>query len=543
MHSKGNYDEALKGFKEILGNERIVLGKELECYKKNEIGASREIPFVLKPIDIEEVVRIVKTAGRHKIPLYPVSTGNNWGYGAALPVKDACVIVDLSLMRKILSFDKDLGVVTVEPGVTPAMLRDHLDKEGASYLVPVSGAGPDCSLIGNALERGYGVTPFVDHFSAVLWIEAVLADGSVYRPALSEMGAQEVDSCFKWGIGPYIDGIFSQGSFGIVTRMSIALAPISKKTTAFLFGLKDDSRLEEAVLAIRDVLKKAGNIMGSVNLMNDRRVLAMVEEYPSREIEDGSVMQDRLVERLSKRNYLGAWTVGGIIYGDPSLTAYAKKIIRKRTRGIAKRLMFFTRKRIDLLKGILNILPKGIFENLKKQLRNLDESFKVAEGSPTEIALPLCYWKSGTKPDKGVKMNPARDGCGVIWYSPLVPMKPEKVRVYTGIVKKTCTKHGIEPLITLTSLSHRTFDSTVPLLFDPMDPDEVKRARDCYQELFDTCKKEGFVPYRLGIDHMDLAINSSTYWKAVLSIKKCLDPDNIISPGRYCPGERSSHKN
>ena len=33
--------------------------------------------------------------------------------------------------------------------------------------MPVTGAGPNCSLLANALERGYGITPPTDHFGAV----------------------------------------------------------------------------------------------------------------------------------------------------------------------------------------------------------------------------------------------------------------------------------------------------------------------------------------------------------------------------------------
>ena len=75
------------------------------------------------------------------------------------------------------------------------------------------------------LERGYGITPYADHFAAVTALEAVLPDGRIYRSALSELGGATVDRAYKWGIGPYIDGLFAQGNFAVVTNMTIALAP------------------------------------------------------------------------------------------------------------------------------------------------------------------------------------------------------------------------------------------------------------------------------------------------------------------------------
>ena len=85
------------------------------------------------------------------------------------------------------------------------------------FLVPVTGAGPSCSLLGNALERGYGITPHSDHFAAVTALRAVLPSGEIYQSAIAEAGGKDVDYAYKWGVGPYLDGIFTQSSLGIVT--------------------------------------------------------------------------------------------------------------------------------------------------------------------------------------------------------------------------------------------------------------------------------------------------------------------------------------
>ena len=537
----GNLAEgAISDWIKILGEDAVIPEKQAnEDYGVNEIGAKRKILAALKPTLKDSIPLIVKVALKHRVPIYPISTGKNWGYGAANPVEDNCVVLDLSLLNKIVEFDEELGVVSLEPGVTSKILRKYLDQKKSSFLVPVSGAGPDCSIIGNALERGYGVTPYVDHFGAVTAIEAVLPDGEIYRSALHSMGGNSVDKGFKWKVGPYLDGIFSQGNFGIVTEMTIALAPIPENICIFLFGLNREDHLERAVVAVRDILKSIGNVTGSINLMNGHRILAMVEEYPFDKVPKGEILSDEIVEKLLKKNYLGKWTIGGIIYGNTDIIRSAKKVIRKKVSSFSSKLMFFSRKRIDFLRKSLNLFPDFLLKNLKKQIGNLDESFKVAEGAPTEIALPLCYWKSGVRPEDGKSMNPAKDGCGVIWFSPLVPMKSGEVREYVEIVKKVCREHKIEPLITLTSLSHRCFDSTVPLLFNPKDSGETLRARNCYLALFEACRRKGFLPYRMGVDHMALYTkDKSSYWNLVSKLKKAIDPENIISPGRYSPPDK-----
>src|SRR5690606_5593013 len=97
---------------------------------------------------------------------------------------------DLSRMDRVVEFDAELGVVTLEPGVTQRGLRDYLEARGSGYLVPVHGGGPSCSLIGNALERGYGITPYTDHFAAVMALEAVLANGEIYRTPITTLGGE-----------------------------------------------------------------------------------------------------------------------------------------------------------------------------------------------------------------------------------------------------------------------------------------------------------------------------------------------------------------
>jgi hypothetical protein len=131
-------------------------------------------------------------------------------------------------------------------------------------------------------------------------------------------------------------------------------------------------------------------------------------------------------------------------------------------------------------------------------------------------------------------LDPAADGCGLIWYSPLVPMRPDRVSRYISIVDEVCAAHGIEPLITLTTLSDRCFDSSVPLLFDRQDSDQSARARSCYRALLEAGRHEGFLPYRMNVDAMDwITSRDAPYWDTVAAIKTAIDPAGIIAPGRY----------
>src|SRR5581483_642737 len=182
-----------------------------------------------------EVQQLIALAKEHKIRLYPVSVGNNWGYGTRNPPRSDCVVLSLERMDRILHFDHELGLATLEPGVTQGALARFLDSRRVPFMVPTTGAGPKASIIGNLLERGFGITPLADHFQSLMCLEAVLADGSIYRSSLRSLGLGELAKVYKWGVGPYLDGLFAQGAFGVVTQATVALARRPEAVVALLF--------------------------------------------------------------------------------------------------------------------------------------------------------------------------------------------------------------------------------------------------------------------------------------------------------------------
>jgi hypothetical protein len=123
-------------------------------------------------------------------------------------------------------------------------------------------------------------------------------------------------------------------------------------------------------------------------------------------------------------------------------------------------------------------------------------------------------------------------------------MSAQVVEDYVGMVRQICPRYGIEPIVTLTSLSERCFDSTVPILFSQSSDREPDQARRCFEELFQQGRALGLVPYRYAADAMHLAVDPDlVFWRAVGQIKAALDPDDLIAPGRYCPtGATSSDR-
>jgi|JI6StandDraft_1071083.scaffolds.fasta_scaffold25742_3 4-cresol dehydrogenase (hydroxylating) len=505
---------ALAQWRKAIGAEAVLNGADASVrYARDTSHLTRTIPAALYPKDTNQVQAVVRIAQLHGVPLYPISTGRNWGYGTALQASEGGVIVDLSCMNRIISLDSELGLVTLEPGVTQQHLRAYLDERKLNFMVPVTGGGPGCSLVGNALERGYGPAPYTDHFLAVTALEAVLPTGELYRSPILELGSPDTRAVFKWGIGPYLDGLFAQGNFGIVTNMTLALAHQPEQVCASFFLVERDEQLEQVVTALRALLRTAGSNVGAVNILSDLRMLAtMGIPYPRSLATPGGGLPRPVIAELSRRAQVPAWMGVVPMYGTPAHIAATRALFDRVVGPCVQRV-------IHVDAGADDGTPQA----------QLD----LIAGRPSELSLHMPYWKSGRKPKEG-PMDPARDGCGLIWYTPVVPMQAQSVRRYLDLARRVCARYGIEAPVTLTGLSERAFDSSLALLFSPDDEQESARAEACYRALLAEGRAEGFVPYRVGSYFMPLIVTEAyTCWRMGSRLQEALDPGGILAPGRY----------
>ena len=533
-----NLEAAHAGWSALLGNECVLRAVEARRrYGADTGGSVRRILGALRPQHTKHVAALMRIANQCRVPIHPISTGRNWGYGTALPAHDGCVLMDLSALCQIVHFDAELGVVTVEPGVTQGMLARFLDSGNYPYMVPVTGAGPNCSLLANALERGYGITPHGDHFAAVTDIEAVLADGTIHRSLLHDLAGEDLARLFKWGLGPYTAGLFAQGAFGIVTKISIVLARRPQSVKVCLFSLKTDDLVQPAVERVRQILSMLPGTVGAVNLMNRHRVLAMAAPYPREGLGADGLVRDEVVRQMGREYQIQPWTGFATLYGSARMVRAAQREIRDALRGVGSRVLFIDPGRAALLARLASWVPGQRGRRLARTARTLEQALELVVGRPNETTLPLAYWLNRRPVPEGPR-DPARDGCGLIWFAPLVPMRPARVRVYLDLLQSVMRQHGLEPLVTLTSLNDRLFDSSVPLLFDRDDPASVQRAHRCHSELLNRCAAEGFFPYRLGVAGFDALggggeADADQIPPLHVRLRAALDPNDILAPGRY----------
>lgn len=517
----------------------------------NTEGFESTISIIAIPSDkqaIQKILHIANSPDVYGVPafsIYPVGTGKNWGYGSGLPSSKSKVVVllDLSKLSVITYFDSENGLVTLQPGVTQQQLYDFLVTQNAPFMVPVTGAGPTTSILSNALERGYGITPIADHFTSVMSIKGFLADGSFYESSLKCMSDTAngdnsecyVDKTFKWKHGPYLDGIFTQSGNMIVTEITLSLARVKPAFDSFYMRFFDKESFDEAYAVVKEIFHNLEGVVGSINLMDKRRVAAMVADNPQG-CGNHKVMTDEQVEVISKNYDVPEWTLVGTIYGTHSVVKAAKGDIKKTAKGKADQVLFSSDPLVKLGQVVTKKLRLSILDSAREQLEKLSAGMEVMQGKPSQVALPLAYWRNPrVRPDKSRLMNPAKDGCGLLWYAPLVPAKASSMRAFIQMVRSITPKYNIEPMITFTNLSGISTDSTIPIVFDLENPQAVEDAHACLQALFEEGLKQGFIPYRLNIkQQLELNANS-TFWKTAGIIAHALDPAGIISPDRYNP--------
>jgi 4-cresol dehydrogenase (hydroxylating) len=132
--------------------------------------------------------------------------------------------------------------------------------------------------------------------------------------------------------------------------------------------------------------------------------------------------------------------------------------------------------------------------------------------------------------------DPLDHNYGLYFFWITCPALGREVRQLLDIVRPLLLAHGFPPLITLRFVTGRSIVLIGRLVFDRKQAERCNVARTCYHAILDATIAAGYPPARMGIDGMDhLESVGSAYWQIVGRLKKALDPQQILAPGRYVP--------
>ncbi|WP_028923464.1 FAD-binding oxidoreductase [Pseudonocardia acaciae] len=469
-------------------------------YGRNRLpGGDRRPAGVVSPASTDEVATVVRLAGEHGVTLWPTSTGRNAGLGEFSPVREHQVVVHLGRrMNRIVEVDERLGYAVVEPGVTFRQLRAELARRGDTLMLSATSGPPDGGILGNALDRGAGYTPYFDHFGMLCGLEVVLPDGGVLRTGDGALAGAKTRFVNKSGFGPLLDGLFSQSNLGIVTRAAIWLMPRPPVIKGFAFAFPEDDDLAEIFELVRP-LKLTNAVPTLVKVTSGSYGFGTEERYPFHRTGGAVPLPDEVRAELQDRHGTGAWLVSGALYG-PSEQALEPGIERIRAHFEAS--------------GKATYVPHERMVEDPVYKIHLD----TFGGEPTDRELGLLDW---------------RPGGGATWFLPATPMLGEVAQLHQRTSRKILTEHGFDYMVEFVC-GPRAARALHIIVFNREDPAEVARMNAAYQALVTAYDELGYPIGRTPTDRQEWAMGRLPEFERTCSrLKAALDPSGVLAPGKY----------
>jgi FAD/FMN-containing dehydrogenase len=509
--SPNDFADALKQFEEAVGREWVFTSDEdVDLYRDSYSPfwheAEEPIPSAaVAPDGVEQVQAVVKIANAHKIPLWTISTGKNLGYGGAAPLLDGSVMLDLKRMDRILEVNEKNHYALVEPGVSYFDLYRYIQDQGLKVWIDPADPGWG-SLIGNALDRGGGRTPLRDHFDAHCGMEIVLPDGEVMRTGMGALPGSKTWQQYRYGFGPYVDGMFSQSSLGVVTKMGFWLFP---EPEAYLTGTITVPKHDDVIPLVANLayLMNSSIVLGTtsvaspLNFARDPAIAAL-------RAKPGGASTQRLEQYAQEKN-VGYWSIELPFYGPAKVVAAQWE---------------YAKERFSSIDGAK--FQEGATRRFPLNPKELEQQFPggVAIGVPS-----LSVFGVG-----GARSE------GHVWFSPIIPMTGEAVLEAQKVFADAYREMGMAmgPLFFLGPSSN--YPRCFLVLFGfPIEHDVEKnqKNRQHFKRLIQVAAEHGWGEYRTHTAFMATVMNAYSYNNHALrrfheTIKDAVDPNGILSPGK-----------
>ena len=526
---------AIASWKQVLGVDSVIDDPaSLASYTQSVCASKRDVVAVLKPASHGHVEQIVAIANKQGIPLYPISCGKQWGMGSRLPVQDGAAIVDLGAMNRIIEVNSKFHYAVVEPGVTQRQLIDYIKENDLPLMLNVTGSTSDTSLIGNAMDRGVGY--FDSRAHGISNMQVVLGSGQTVQTGFGHYPGAKTANLYKHGIGPSLDGIFLQGNYGIVTSACIDLMPKTDAHMAAIIKIDAEDKLPKLIDALAS-LRSRGLITTIAHIGNRERscmTLAplLYEQLVESGEPEGGQTKSKAIAMLEQDGF-GPWSAAIGLLGSKGQLRLAKKEIRK-VIGLFGKTIFLDDRKVERAKSMLSSL--SFLPAARKQLmmiKAVEPIYGFTRGDTTDKSLQSVYWAAGDMEHLD-ESDPDHSDSGILFCLPIFPADGSVVLQAVAETRNTFSKHGFEAAITVNLMDAKAMEGVVSLSFNRRDEEQTRRAHDCIQDMEGRYMEMGFPPYRVGINSMHRVVNENdAYWQTVRDLKKALDPNNIIAPGRY----------
>ncbi len=237
--------EDIKTIKTIFGEENCFIGDDiLKEYAKDEMGTVFSYPEILVfAKDKMQISNLLKYANLNKIPVTVRGAGTGL-VGGCVAVMGG-VLLDTSLMNKVIELDQVNLTLKVEPGLLLLDIYDLVEKNNLFY-------GPDpgekTATIGGTIATNAGGMRAIKYGTTREWVrglEVVLADGSIIN-----VGGKVVKNSTGYPLKELFIG--SEGTLGIITEATLKLINLPKYQVSLLAPFKTK---EQAIKAAPELIK------------------------------------------------------------------------------------------------------------------------------------------------------------------------------------------------------------------------------------------------------------------------------------------------
>jgi FAD/FMN-containing dehydrogenase len=522
--AQSDFAEALTRFETALGKQWVFTSEEdVDLYRDAFSPLwgepeERVASAAVAPVRVEEVQEVVRIANRYRIPLYPISTGRNLGYGGSAPNYSGSVVVDLKRMNRVLDVNERNASALVEPGVSYFDLYQYIQERKLKVWLDVPDPGWG-SPIGNSLDRGGGYTmsAFRMHFDAHCGMEVVLPNGEVMRTGMGALPGAKSWQEFKWSFGPWVDGLFSQSNFGIVTKMGFWLMPepeaymacdVSVPRHRDLIPLIDTLNYLENSTITNGMPDLTSPVMRMVATPNTPPITPELRQLIDKAI-DGDPSG---LDEFGRSQGLPAWTLKVKFYGPARTVPLQWEFCKERFAKIPGATFHDG----ELIRFPLTPAQK--------------DKISVAEaGTPA-----LSIWGLISRSEQNLTPQYGHQG-----FSPIVPRSGEAIFEANRIFAEARRTHGL-PLPPYSIPFFFWHRSLVFIFLFPVtrDQKENRKSREAIAQLVEVAAKAGFGEYRAAPAYQDLIMKTYSFNDNALlrfheTLKDAVDPNGILSPGRY----------
>jgi len=260
----------------VLTKDRVYVGNEIsDDYKHDELAGKHHSPEVLIEVkSVDEVSAVMKYAYTNCIPVTPRGQGTGLvGSGVALK---GGIMMNMSLMNRIIELDEENLTLIVEPGVLLMDIISYLSGTGFFYAPD---PGEKSATIGGNINTNaggmrafkYGVTR-----ENIRGLEIVYSNGEI-----DEIGGKVVKSSCGYSIKDLIIG--SEGTLAIVTKAILKLMPVPKYNISILVPFPS---LGDAIETVPKIIKS--KLIPTALEFMERSVILDAEYFLGKKFPDNS---------------------------------------------------------------------------------------------------------------------------------------------------------------------------------------------------------------------------------------------------------------